>query len=117
MTQIAAVACLACSTAACSSFGMPRGSTEQGEEIFGLWQIFFWAGIGVAAIVYGLIGWSLDPLPAARRATRSSGGSFHANLPLEIVYTAIPVVDRDRAVRAVDRHRGSRVVRLGRRPT
>ncbi|MBA3764137.1 MAG: cytochrome c oxidase subunit II [Actinobacteria bacterium] len=72
---------------------MPRGSTEQGEDIFDLWQIFFWAGIGVAAIVYGLIGWSL--LRYRRRRNEDEtllGRQFHANVPLEIIYTAIPVV-------------------------
>ena len=77
----------------CSSFGMPRGATEQGERIFGLWQVFFWAGIGVAAIVYGLIGWSLLRYRLRRHADDGAlGRAFHANLPLEIVYTAIPVV-------------------------
>jgi len=72
---------------------MPRGSTEQGKDIFDLWQIFFWAGIGVAAIVYGLIGWSL--LRYRRRRNEDEtllGRQFHANVPLEIIYTAIPVV-------------------------
>jgi len=72
---------------------MPRGSTEQGEDIFDLWQIFFWAGIGVAAIVYGLIGWSL--LRYRRRRNEDEtllGRQFHANVPLEIIYTAIPLV-------------------------
>ncbi len=71
---------------------MPRGSTEQGEDIFGLWQVFFWAGIGVAAIVYGLIGWSLLRYRRRRHDETELGRRFHANVPLEIVYTAIPVV-------------------------
>ncbi len=90
--RLAAVAFVAASSCS-SSFGMPRGSTEQGEDIFDLWQIFFWAGIGVAAIVYGLIGWSL--LRYRRRRNEDEtllGRQFHANVPLEIIYTAIPVV-------------------------
>jgi cytochrome c oxidase subunit II len=79
--------------ASCSSFGMPRGATEQGERIFGLWQVFFWAGIGVAATVYGLIGWSLLRYRVRRRTDDGAlGRAFHANLSLEIIYTAIPVV-------------------------
>ncbi|MGZ8613554.1 MAG: cytochrome c oxidase subunit II, partial [Actinomycetota bacterium] len=59
-TSVGALIALAVSVTSCSSsFGMPRGSTEQGEEIFDLWRIFFWAGIVVAALVYGLIAWSL----------------------------------------------------------
>ncbi|MDQ3210828.1 MAG: hypothetical protein M3Q20_06535, partial [Actinomycetota bacterium] len=90
--RLAAVAFVAASSCS-SSFGMPRGSTEQGKDIFDLWQIFFWAGIGVAAIVYGLIGWSL--LRYRRRRNEDEtllGRQFHANVPLEIIYTAIPVV-------------------------
>jgi cytochrome c oxidase subunit 2 len=85
---------LAVATASCSSsFGMPRGSSTQGEEVFSLWQVFFWAAILVAAIVYGLIGWSL--LRYRRRRSDGDdalGRPFHANIPLEVVYTAIPVV-------------------------
>ena len=80
-------------TACSSSFGMPRGDTEQGQEIFRLWQIFTIAGIAVAVVVYGLIGWSLIRY---RRRTGDEpaalGRQFHANVPLEVVYTAIPVV-------------------------
>lgn len=84
-----AVAATACS----SSFGMPRGSSSQGEEVFSLWQIFFWAAIGVAAIVYGLLGWSLLRYRRRRGEDDTAlGRQFHANIPLEIVYTAIPVV-------------------------
>ena len=87
------VATIAVATTACSSsFGMPRGSSSQGEEVFSLWQIFFWAAIGVAAIVYGLLGWSLLRYRRRRGDDDTAlGRQFHANIPLEIVYTAIPV--------------------------
>ena len=76
-----------------SSFGMPRGSTEQGRDISDLWQVFFWAGIGVAGLVYGLIAWSLLRYRHRRHDDEDAvGRAFHANLPIEIVYTSIPVV-------------------------
>jgi cytochrome c oxidase subunit 2 len=92
--RAAAPVVLAVAAASCSSsFGMPRGSTEQGREIFDLWQVFFWAAIAVAALVYGLIGWSLFRYRRRRRdADDEQGLPFHANVPLEVVYTAIPVV-------------------------
>ena len=92
--RAAAAAAIVVSAASCSSsFGMPRGSSEQGREIFDLWQIFFRAGIVVAAIVYGLIAWSLVRYRRRRREAEAAlGRQFHANVPLEIVYTAIPVV-------------------------
>ncbi|MGZ8618695.1 MAG: cytochrome c oxidase subunit II [Actinomycetota bacterium] len=85
----ATVALSACS----SSFGMPRGASEQGRDIFNLWQVFMIAGIVVGAIVYGLIGWSL--LRYRRRRSdddEALGRQFHGHVPLEVVYTAIPVV-------------------------
>jgi len=92
--RILGAGALGLATSACSSsFGMPRGGSEQGQEIFRLWQIFTFAGIAVAAIVYGLIGWSL--IRYRRRKTDAPdalGRQFHANVPLEVVYTAIPVV-------------------------
>jgi cytochrome c oxidase subunit 2 len=88
------MAALALALASCSSsFGMPKGSSEQGAEIFDLWQVFTWAGIAVAAIVYGLIAWSVLRYRRRRHETEDGlGRQFHANVPLEIVYTAIPVV-------------------------
>lgn len=90
----AGVGVLTIAAAACSSsFGMPRGDTEQGQEIFKLWQIFTIAGIVVAAIVYGLIGWSLVRYRRRKADDPAAlGRQFHANVPLEVVYTAIPVV-------------------------
>jgi cytochrome c oxidase subunit 2 len=85
---------LAVTLSACSSsFGMPRGASEQGRDIFNLWQVFMVAGIVVGAIVYGLIGWSL--LRYRRRRSDEDdalGRQFHGNVPIEVVYTAIPVL-------------------------
>ena len=80
-------------TSCSSSFGMPRGGTEQGQDIFGLWQTFMIAGIVVGVLVYGLIAWSLIRYRHRKRdAADARGRSFDANIPLEVVYTLIPVV-------------------------
>jgi cytochrome c oxidase subunit 2 len=77
--------------AACElpSFGAPDPKSEQGEDIFGLWQGFFVASIVIGLLVYGLIAYSLiryrrrnDDVPDQR--------AYH--IPLEIFYTATPVV-------------------------
>ncbi len=83
------VLCTACS----GSFGMPRGASEQAQETFTLWQIFFITAIPVAGTVYVLMFWSL----VRYRRRRSDGpddlgSQRRENLPLEIVYTAIPIV-------------------------
>jgi cytochrome c oxidase subunit 2 len=72
---------------------MPSARTTQGQETFDLWRVFFISAVVVAAIVYGLIVWSI----VRYRRRRSDGdapaeGQFSENLPLEIVYTAIPIV-------------------------
>jgi cytochrome c oxidase subunit 2 len=75
-----------------SSFGMMKGGTQQGGDIFSLWRVFFIAAIVVAGIVYVLIAWSL--IRYRRRASDADdalGAQFRVHVPLEIVYTAIPV--------------------------
>ena len=71
------------------TFGAFRGATTQGRDTFKLWVGMFIAGLVVAAIVYGLIFWATF---AYRRRGEGIPRQFHANIPLEILYTAIPVV-------------------------
>jgi len=71
--------------------GRLEAATAQGREIGGLWTVFLWAGIGVAAIVYGLIIWSTV------RYRRRPGDDelppqFKENVPLEILYTILPIL-------------------------
>ena len=69
--------------------GPPPGATLQARQVHGLWTVFFFAAVGVAAIVYGLIFWSIlkyrkrgDDLPP----------QFRENARLEILYTAVPLL-------------------------
>jgi cytochrome c oxidase subunit II len=89
----AAGAILLAGSACQAQFGMPDGATEQGRDIFDLWHIFMITGIVVAAIVYGLIAWSL--IRYRRRRSDDDGAlgrQFRLNIPLEITYTTIPVL-------------------------
>jgi cytochrome c oxidase subunit II len=80
-------------TACSGSFGMPRGATEQGADIFRLWQIFFIAAIPVAGIVYGLIFWSVIRYRRRRSDDPDALGSqFRGNHRLELVYIGIPIL-------------------------
>jgi cytochrome c oxidase subunit II len=91
VAQTATVALVA--TACSSTFGMPQGATDQGRDIADLWRTFFVAALVVAAIVYGLIGWSLIRYRRRRREDPEAlGGPRRSNVPLEIIYTSVPVL-------------------------
>jgi cytochrome c oxidase subunit 2 len=80
-------------TACSGSFGMPRGATEQGADIFRLWQIFFLAAIPVAGVVYGLIFWSVIRYRRRRSdGPDALGSQFRGNHRLELSYIAIPML-------------------------
>ena len=79
---------LGCS--ACSSrFGAPDPISSQAEDIVDLWRLFIVASIVVYAIVGGLIVWSIVRY---RRSHAGDPAAFREHIPLEIVYTAVPVV-------------------------
>ena len=90
----AGLAALAFLGTGCSaSFGMPRGATEQGADIFRLWQIFFITAIPVAGVVYGLIFWSVIRYRRRRSEDPDALGSqFRGNHRLEFVYMGIPIL-------------------------
>lgn len=90
----AATGAVAFGATACSgSFGMPRGASEQGGDVFGLWQTFFVAAIAVAALVYGLIAWSVIRYRRRRSDDQEALGSpFRERRGLEALYVAIPLV-------------------------
>ena len=69
--------------------GLPEAATEQGREIRDLWTVFFWAAVGVAALVYGLILWSV-----VRYRSRGDGlpPQSRSNIPIEVVYTVVPIL-------------------------
>jgi cytochrome c oxidase subunit II len=74
-----------------SRYGAPQSASEQGDDILGLWRWLFWAAAVVGALVMGLILWVVfryrhrGPVDELPRQT-------HANIPLEIFYTAVPLV-------------------------
>lgn len=72
------------------SFGAFRGATVQGHDIFRLWSGMLIAGWVVAAIVWGLTFWSI--IRYRRRRADHIPRQFHANVPIEIVYTALPIL-------------------------
>ncbi len=70
-------------------FGPPPGATLQARHVHDLWAVFFFTAAGVAAVVYGLIFWSIVKY---RKRSDELPPQFRENVPLEITYTAIPLL-------------------------
>ncbi len=71
------------------TFGAFRWATTQGHDEFKLFVGFAVAGLVVAVIVWGLMFWAIARY---RRKGDEIPRHFHENIPLEILYTALPVV-------------------------
>jgi cytochrome c oxidase subunit 2 len=86
---------LAGAGAGCGSrFGAPDPATSQGSDVLGLWRVLMITGIGVGAVVIGLLAWTIV---RHRRPRAGSGGAelppqIRENIPLEVAYTAVPLV-------------------------
>ena len=86
------LAALALGLGGCSlpTFGGFRGATTQGQAEFKLWSWMTIAGVAVAIIVWGLILWAV--IAYRRRDSNVIPRQFHGNLPVEVLYTAIPLI-------------------------
>jgi len=86
-----AAAAVALSGCDLPGFGAPDPAAEEGESIWHLWQGFFIAALAVGALVWGLLVFVL--IRYRRRAGDESIPDQTAyHVPLEILYTALPVV-------------------------
>ena len=74
--------------AACARAGLPEGATRESGDLAWLWGLFFWAGLGVTAIVSGLILWAVIRF---RQRDGRELATFREHVPLELVYTVIPI--------------------------
>ena len=93
LTSAGALGLLALTATACSGevarLGMPEPISDQAERMLTLWQGSWIAAFAVGAVVWGLIIWAVlfhrkrsDDLPPQVRY----------NMPIEILYTAVPFV-------------------------
>ncbi|MGZ4108430.1 MAG: cytochrome c oxidase subunit II [Actinomycetota bacterium] len=74
----------------CSSrFGAPDPSSQQSVHVLNLWRLFVGASIVVGGIVIGLI---LFSIVRYRGNKPGQPAAFNKHIPLEIAYTAIPVL-------------------------
>ena len=73
------------------TFGAFRGVTVQGHDEFKLWFGMVIAGLVVAIIVWLLIFWSVA-FYRKKKGDNAPPKQFNEHVPLEITYTAIPIV-------------------------
>ncbi|MEX0754950.1 MAG: cytochrome c oxidase subunit II [Actinomycetota bacterium] len=90
LTALVVVVGAALLSGCASSFGIPDGATEQGREINDLWGRFFVASLIVGGITLALIVIAIVVF-RRRRGDDALPRQSEGNVPLEIVYTAIPI--------------------------
>lgn len=73
------------------AFGAPRGITTQAHEVFKLWWGMVVAGLAVAALVWGLIFWSVVRY-RRKKGDNTLPRQFQEHIPLELVYTIVPII-------------------------
>ena len=87
----AVLAAAALAFASCSSdVGMPSPDTDRARSTLDLSRLLTVAGVVVGAIVVALIAWCL--VRYRDRGDERPAGTFRDHLPLEITYTAIPLL-------------------------
>ena len=70
-------------------FGMPDPVTDRGDDILGLWRFSVVLAVAVGVLVWGLIAWSVVRY---RRRNDDLPSQAPHNIPLEVLYTAVPLV-------------------------
>jgi cytochrome c oxidase subunit II len=75
-----------------SRFGAPAPASGQGAEVLDLWRMLMWTGIGVGGVVVVLL--TITVVRDRRRRSQPPGlpPQTRENIPLEITYTAVPLV-------------------------
>jgi cytochrome c oxidase subunit II len=71
------------------SYGASRGATTQGQETFKLYSGMMTTGIIVGGLVFLLILWTVLRY---RRRSDEMPKQFHENVPIEVLYTVIPIL-------------------------
>jgi cytochrome c oxidase subunit 2 len=80
-----------CSLADLPRFGWPEGHTDEGAAMQYFWSATFIAALVIGIGVWGLMFWSFA-LHRKKKGSPLYPKQTKENLPLEIVYTAIPMV-------------------------
>lgn len=83
------VALSGCTANELPRLGMPRPITEQGERVLRLWQGGWAALLFIGCVVWGLIIWCVI---AYRKRDGRHAPQFTYNIPIEILYTVVPII-------------------------
>lgn len=78
-----------CSSENVATFGFDRGITSVNDHALPLWQLFWVLALGVGALTAGLIIWSAI---FHRRKNDEMPKQTQYNIPIEVIYTAVPVL-------------------------
>ncbi|MBA2625641.1 MAG: cytochrome c oxidase subunit II [Acidimicrobiia bacterium] len=85
-----ATALLTLALAGCGSeLGLPEAASEEGDQILGLWRGSVVAALGVAALIWALVCWSVLRY---RRRSDDLPSQAPENIPIEVLYTLAPLV-------------------------
>jgi cytochrome c oxidase subunit 2 len=71
------------------TYGASRGATKQGQDTFKLYSAMMTTGIVVGGLVALLILWTVLRY---RKRSDEMPRQFHESIPIEILYTAIPII-------------------------
>lgn len=86
---VALLALTGCSKGQAERFGWPPGVTPQAERMLRIWQASVWAALVVGVIVWGL---AFYVVVRYRKRTEEIPRQVRYNLPVELLYTVIPVL-------------------------
>ena len=71
---------------------MPVGITKQAETVQNLWNGSWIAALATGVVVWGLILWSVAFHRKKRHSKEELPPQVRYNLPIEILYTVVPIV-------------------------
>lgn len=72
-----------------AKYNMTSGVTDISSQVYNLHMIIFYICCAIAAIVFGLMFWSILH---HRKSKGAAPAQFHGSLKIEIIWTAIPVL-------------------------
>ncbi|WP_093259902.1 cytochrome c oxidase subunit II [Thermostaphylospora chromogena] len=86
------VTATACSTDEWARGGMPESVSRQGDIVQTLWNGSWIAALATGGVVWGLIIWACIFHRKKRRSDQELPPQVRYNLPIEILYTVVPVI-------------------------